>query len=185
MQRGRAERGLFALGGLARAFVELVQARGDYVELLVVNFAAQAFEPALVAALVRVHVCRAIQAVARLWKISHAEIEIKQFHQSLAVIVLAVRGIEKLAQKLEHLGRGPVRRGQILHGRDKRATLAFLALVGLELAGQGSGVCIEFGIEHGADQGDHLLDAAGFCSNSAQTKGSASASRFAASRACA
>src|SRR5580698_11550573 len=84
--------------------------------------------------LVWIYFRRAVQALRSLGKLLRAAVEIEQLQESVAVVALAIRGVVKLAQKLQHLRRRPVCARDLLHDGDELAPLSAPPLKLFELA---------------------------------------------------
>ena len=100
------------------------------------------------AVLVRIHVSGAIQAFPGFLEVGRAHVKIKELEQRLTIIVFTIGGIEELAEKLEHLGRGAVAAHQVLHHGDESAPLPAPPLEQFQLARKGHAFRILLRVDH-------------------------------------
>ena len=126
LQGSGAQRRPFGLGRFRRSLRHAGKARGDDLETVFVNLAAQHFQTLLVAGLVGVHVSGAIQAFGGFGIVAHAAMQIEKLEQSLAIVAFPIGGVEQLAHELQQIGRTAMLGHHILHHRDKSAAVSLL-----------------------------------------------------------
>ena len=136
LQGGGAQRRPFGLGGFGRRLRHAGKARGDDLETVFIDLAAQQFQTLLVAGLVGVHVSGAIQAFGGLGIVAHAAVQIEKLEQSLAIVSFPIGGVEQLAHELQQIGRTAMLGDHILHHRDKSAAVSPIVLELFQLARQ-------------------------------------------------
>ena len=169
----RLQHQVFQHGGLAlgfgagcggRLFAGLddrAEAVGDGVEAVGIDLAAQHLQALLVAALVGIDFGGAVETVAGLEEVAGGVVELEEPEQGVAIVVLAVGGVEQADHVLQELGAGGAFLDRLLHQADELAAAPGLVLVLLQLAGQGQGLVLTVAVEKAADHAHDLVDLLG------------------------
>ena len=142
-------------------FAEAGESGGNDLISLVINFSAKHFQALLVPAFVRIHVSRAIQAFSCFRIIPCIAVHVEEFEQSLAIIALAIGGVEQFTHELQHLRRGMMLRRQVLHRGQKRPAVGSPTLRLFQLACQCNGFSVLFRVQQSSDQIRHFLQPRG------------------------
>ena len=106
-----------------------------------------------------IHFRRAVQALAGFLVIVLGAIQVEELEQRLRVVGFTIGSVEQFRQKFQHLGRGPVRSRQFLHGRNERSPFPVLALESFQFPRQCHRFGIQLAVDHLSDQRHHLIDA--------------------------
>src|SRR5262249_32319528 len=104
------------------------KARCYYFIATLVNFSFKHGQPLLMAGLIGVDLCSAVERISRLHIVALLAVEIDQLEKRIAVVSLSVCGVELVGEKLKHKHGWPVASDDVLHHRKNRASLAFAAL---------------------------------------------------------
>src|SRR5262249_3345427 len=134
------------------------KARSNHLITVVVYLALQHCKALLMSGLVRVDFCGPVESVTSFREIALLTIKIKQPQECGAVVGLAIRRVELVGKKLEHLDRTFGAGNNVLDHRQKGTALGLAGLEVLKFLSKSDSVCGELGIEQRADQVTDLLN---------------------------